>query len=172
MSIITSTLLRTKPQATTIIMKGLNVRSIVCLTLTIMLLAGCKRPKEDIVLRQIKDIVVDATSDPMLKANAIFYNPNSMRGKLRRINVDIFVNGKKAASVNQDLKTIIPANNEFSVPIEVKLNIKELGFMDTLLGMIGGKKFEVRYEGSLKLSYHGFPINVPVNYKDEVRVRF
>jgi LEA14-like dessication related protein len=108
----------------------------------------------------------------MLKANAIFYNPNSTRGKLRRINVDIFVNGKKAASVNQDLKTIIPANNEFSVPIEVKLAIKELGFMDTLLGMIGGKKFEVRYEGSLKLSYHGFPINVPVNYKDEVRVRF
>jgi hypothetical protein len=91
---------------------------------------------------------------------------------LRRINVDIFVNGKKAASVNQDLKTTIPANSEFSVPIEVKLAIKELGFMDTLLGMIGGKKFEVRYEGSLKLSYHGFPINVPVNYKDEVRVRF
>lgn len=135
-------------------------------------LAGCKRPKEDIVLRKIKDIVVDATSDPMLKANAIFYNPNSMRGKLKRINVDIFVNGKKAASVNQELKTVIPANAEFSVPIEVKLAIKELGFMDTLLGMIGGKKFEVRYEGFLKLSYHGFPIHVPVRYTDEIRVRF
>lgn len=133
---------------------------------------GCKRPKEDIVLRQIRDIVVDATTEPTLRANAIFYNPNSMRGKLKRINVDIFVNGKKAASVNQELKTVIPANNEFSVPIEVKLAIKELGFMDTLLGMIGGKKFEVRYEGSLKLTYHGFPINVPVNYKDEIRVRF
>ena len=133
---------------------------------------GCKRPKEDIVLRQIKDIVVDATSDPLLKANAIFYNPNSMRGKLKKINVDIFVNGKKAASVNQELKTEIPANSEFSVPIEVKLAIKELGFMDTLLGMIGGKTFEVRYEGSLKLSYHGFPVQVPVRYKDEIRVRF
>ncbi|HET6540366.1 MAG TPA: hypothetical protein VFG46_07770, partial [Chryseolinea sp.] len=44
-------------------------------------LVGCKRPKEDIVLRQIKDVVVDASTDPMLKANAIFYNPNSMRGK-------------------------------------------------------------------------------------------
>jgi LEA14-like dessication related protein len=133
---------------------------------------GCKRPKEDIVLRQIKDVVVDATSDPMLKANAIFYNPNSMRGRLKEIDVDIFVNGKKAASVDQDLKTIIPANSEFTVPIEVKLAIKELGFMDTLLGVIGGKTFEVRYEGSLKLSYHGFPIQVPVRYKDDVRIRF
>lgn len=145
----------------------------VCLSLVLAgLTTGCSRPKEDIVLRQIKDIVVDATSEPMLKANAIFYNPNAVRGKLKRINVDIFVDGKKAASVNQELKTIIPSNDEFAVPIEVKLAMKELGFMDTVLGMIGGKKFEVRYEGSLKLSYHGFPINVPVSYKDEVRIRF
>ena len=137
-----------------------------------MAISGCKRPKEEIVLRQIRDIVVDATSSPLLKANAVFYNPNAVRGKLKRINVDIFVDGKKAASVNQELKTLIPANAEFSVPIEVNLAIKELGFMDTLLGVIGGKKFEVRYEGSLKLSYHGVPINVPVNYRDEVRVRF
>lgn len=136
------------------------------------LVSACKRPDEKIVLRRIKDVVVDATSSPVLKANAVFFNPNDMRGKLRRINVDIFVDGKKAASVNQMLKTVIPANAEFSVPIEVKLAIKELGFMDTILGVIGGKKFEVRYEGTLKLSYHGFPINVPVNYRDEVRIRF
>ena len=137
-----------------------------------VVITGCKRPKEDIVLRQIKDVVVDATSDPMLKANAIFYNPNSMRGKLKKIDVDIYVDGKKAASVNQQLKTQIPAQAEFTVPLEVKLNIKELGFMDTLFGLIGGKKFEVRYEGVLKLSYHGVPINVPVKYRDEVRIRF
>jgi LEA14-like dessication related protein len=152
---------------------SVNVRNVLFLFfLLLVLVTGCKRPKEDIVLRQIKDVVVDASSDPLLKANAIFYNPNSMRGKLKKIKVDVFVNGKKAASVDQDLKTVIPANNEFTVPIEVKLAIKELGFMDTLLGMIGGKTFEVRYEGSLKLSYHGVPINVPVNYKDEIKVRF
>ena len=35
-------------------------------------------------------------TDPMLKANAIFYNPNNMRGKLKKIDIEIFVNGKKA----------------------------------------------------------------------------
>lgn len=142
------------------------------LLFSLILMISCQRPKEDIVLRQIKDVVVDASSDPVLKANAIFFNPNNVRGKLKRINVDIFVNGKKAASVNQELKTLIPSNAEFSVPLEVKLAIKELGFMDTLLGVIGGKTFEVRYEGTLKLTYHGFPINVPVKYKDDVRIRF
>jgi len=152
--------------------KSLLLNSAYLYLILIFMVMGCKRPKEDIVLRQIKDVVVDANTEPMLKANAIFFNPNSVRGKLKRINVDIFVNGKKAASVNQELKTTIPSNDEFSVPLEVKLSIKELGFMDTLLGMIGGKTFEVRYEGILKLTYHGFPVNVPVNYKDEIRVRF
>jgi LEA14-like dessication related protein len=149
-----------------------SVKFIGLFFLLVVVLAGCKRPKKDIVLRQIKDVVVDATSEPMLKANAIFYNPNAMRGKLKKIKVDIFLNGKKAASVDQELKTVIPSNAEFTVPIEVKLAVKELGFMDTLLGMIGGKTFEVRYEGALKLSYHGVPISVPVNYKDEIKVRF
>lgn len=133
---------------------------------------GCQKPDQDIVLRRIKDVVVDASTEPTLKANAVFYNPNKVRGRLKKINVEIFVNGKKTANVDQQLRTIIPSQGEFTVPIEVKLAMKELGFMDTVLGMIGGRKFEVRYEGFLRLSYHGLPIKVPVNYKDEIRVRF
>jgi LEA14-like dessication related protein len=142
------------------------------LLLTGIFLTGCQRPSEDIVLKRIRDVVVDATSEPVLKANAIFFNPNNVRGKLKKIKVDIYINGKKAANVDQELKTNIPSQSEFTVPIEVKLAIKELGFMDTVLGVLGGKKFEVRYEGFLRLSYRGIPIKVPVDYKDEVKIRF
>lgn len=135
------------------------------------LLTGCG-PKEKIVLRQIKDVVVDGTTDPMLKAKAIFYNPNNIRMKLKRINVDVYVNGKKVANVNQKLKTLIPAMGEFTIPLEVKLAMKELGIMDTILGFLGGKKFNVEYKGSIRVNYNGLPIRVPVHYKDEIRVRF
>lgn len=128
-------------------------------------------PDEPIVLREIKDVVAEASTDPRLKANAIFYNPNNIRMKLKKIKVDVFINGKKTAEIDQDFKTVIPARSEFTIPLEVKLAMKELSFFDTVFGMIGGKKMEVRYEGSLKLNYHGIPINVPVNYKDEVRIR-
>lgn len=137
-----------------------------------LLLTGCEKPDQDIVLRHIRDVVVDASSEPMLKANAIFYNPNNMRGRIRKIDVEIFVDGKKAASVDQSLKTSIPAQAEFTVPLEVKLAMKELGVMDTIFGMIGGKTFKIRYKGSLKLSYRGVPISVPVDYEDEVKLRF
>ncbi len=138
----------------------------------VLLAAACDKPDQEIVLRQIRDVVVDASSDPTLKANAIFFNPNRVRGRLRKIAVEIYVNGKKAASVNQKMKTKIPANAEFTVPIEVQLALKELGFMDTLLGVFGGKTFEIEYKGSLRLSYHGLPVRVPVDYKDKVRIRF
>jgi hypothetical protein len=142
------------------------------LPIVIFLFTQCQKPDQDIELRRIKDVVVDASSDPMLKANAVFFNPNKAHGRLKRIAVEIFVNGKKAADVDQKLKTVIPSRSEFTVPLEVKLAIKELGFMDTVLGLIGGKKFEVHYKGSLRLSYHGVPIKVPVDYKDDVRIRF
>lgn len=138
----------------------------------LLLAAGCRLPDEEIVLRQIRDVVVDASSEPMLRANAVFYNPNNARGRLKKIDVEIFVNGKKAASVEQKLKTPIPAVDEFTVPLEVKLAMKDLGFMDTLFGIIGGKTFAIHYKGSLRLSYHGLPVNVPVDYHDEVKIRF
>ena len=135
-------------------------------------MSACKAPEEEVVLRKIKDVVVDGSSEPKLKAQAVFYNPNHHHGKLKRIEVDIFVNGKKAGEVDQKMKIDIPGRDEFTVPLEVKLAAKEFGFLDTLLGFIGGKKFNVHYKGFIKVSYHGLPLKVPVDYKDEVRVKF
>ena len=147
-------------------------KRVTALVLFVLALQACQRPSEDIELKRISDVVVDATTEPMLRANALFYNPNRMHGRLKKIKVDIYIDGKKAAHVDQDLKTKIPSQSEFTVPLEVKLALKELSVTQTVLGMLGGKKFEVRYEGILRLSYRGLPIKVPVDYKDEVRIRF
>ena len=139
----------------------------------LLLLSGsaCK-PKEDIVLRNVRDIVIDANSEPTLKAQAILYNPNNIRIKLRKIEIDVYVNGKKSGRVDQEPKMTIPAVSEFTVPLEVKLNMKELGLLDTIFGMIGGKKLKVEYKGSISVTYRGVPIRIPVNHQSEVAFRF
>jgi len=142
------------------------------LILSLLFFSACQKPDEDIVLRHVKDVVADATSEPTLRAEAVFYNPNNIGGRLKNIDVEILVNGKKAGKVEKDYKIRIPAKGEFSVPLEVKLNMKELGLVDTILGMIGGKKFDIQYVGKLKLSYRGIPVNVPVNHKSQIRVSF
>ncbi|MDL5047704.1 LEA type 2 family protein [Oscillatoria amoena NRMC-F 0135] len=137
---------------------------------SLLFIAGCA-PKEKVELRRIKDIVVDATNEPLLKANALLYNPNKIKMTLRKIDMEVYVDGKKAALIDQKLKTKIPAGAEFIVPLEVKLNLKELGFFDTMLAVLGGKKMKIRYTGSIRLTYKGVPVTIPVDYQDEVRVR-
>lgn len=146
--------------------------SSLALVLGMLVLIGssCK-PKEEIVLRNVRDIIVDATTEPMLKANAVLYNPNNIKIKLRKVKVDVYVNGKKSGIVDQEPRMIIPAAAEFTVPLEVKLNMKELGLLDTIFGMIGGKKFKVRYKGSISVTYKGLPIRIPVDYESEVKIR-
>jgi LEA14-like dessication related protein len=145
---------------------------LILIPLALLLLTSCDMPKQQIVLRRVKDVVVDGTTDPTLKAQVVLYNPNTTRMRLKKINIDIFYNGKKVGKVDQKMTLLIPAQNEFSIPLEVNLAIKELGFVETLLSMIGGKKMQIHYKGHLKLTYHGFPIRVPVDYKDEIRVKF
>jgi LEA14-like dessication related protein len=145
----------------------------ICLVFVFLSLwMGSCAPKEKIVLRNVRDIVVDATTEPMLKANAILFNPNDVRIKLRSAKIDVYVSGKKSGHIDQEFKMMIPSKSEFTLPLEVKLNMKELGLFDTLFGMIGGKKLKVEYKGSIKVNYKGIPVRIPVNYESEVRLRF
>lgn len=127
---------------------------------------------EAVELRQIKSVVADVSNDPMLKTEAIFYNPNNKTGKLKAVNVDVFVEGKKAAIVKQKLKIKVPAKGEFTVPLIVKINLKEQGLMNTLLSVLGAKRVKVRYKGHVRISYHGLPIIVPIDHEEEIRIRF
>ncbi|MFZ6014191.1 MAG: LEA type 2 family protein [Bacteroidota bacterium] len=149
-----------------------SLKVVSVLIVALLLFQSCEKPSEQIVLRQVRDVMADATSEPLLKAEAVFYNPNTQHGKLKYIDIDIYVNGKKAGTVKKDYRIRIPPQGEFSVPIEVKLNLQEFGLLDTILGMVGGKKFEVQYLGKLRLSYHGIPVKVPVDYKSTIRLRF
>lgn len=149
-------------------MKKTNPILLFCLA---AMLVGCG-PKEDIEFKYVKDVIVDANTEPLLKGKAVLYNPNRQRMKLRKINVDVYVNDKKTARIDQEPSLNIPAEAEFTVPLEVKLNMKEVGFMDTLLGVMGGKKMKVRYKGTISVTYKGVPVRVPVDYESTVNFRF
>lgn len=141
--------------------------------LLLLLLSACV-PKEEVVLRNIKDVVVDAgkDGDARLTALAIFYNPNPVRMKLKEINVEVMVEGKKSAHANQRFNSVIPAEGEFSVPLEVQLSLKDIGLLDTLLGLFGGKKYQIHYLGYVRVKVHGITLKVPIDYKDEIKLKW
>ena len=138
----------------------------------IVMISSCV-PKEQLVLRGIEDILVETGADgaSMLKAQAVFYNPNNTRMKLQEINVEVFVNGKKSARADQKLNSIVPAKAQFSIPLEVRLSLKEFGLFDTVMSLLGGKKYEILYLGYVRVRVHGFSIKVPISYKDQIKLK-
>ncbi len=140
--------------------------------LFLILVAGACVPKEQVVLRSIdiKEVLPGGDGNPLLKAEAIFYNPNSSRMRLKRIDIDVLVDGKKAARIDQHLSALIKAKDEFSVPLEIQLNLKEVGLLDTILSLFGGKKYDIEFVGSIKVIVNGFPVRFPLNYKEQVKL--
>lgn len=137
----------------------------------LLVVGGCT-PKEDIVFKGIKTITADTRDDvPILTGEAFFYNPNSVRMKLKEIHVDILVDGKPSATVRQDLNLLIPAKSDFSVTILAELSLKDVGLLDTVINILGGKKYQVEYVGYLRVALHGITFKVPVKYKEEVRIK-
>ncbi|MCU0367706.1 MAG: hypothetical protein MUF39_02625 [Cyclobacteriaceae bacterium] len=139
----------------------------------IVLLAFSCVPKEQVVFKGVKNIAVKEGSgtDAIITADANFFNPNNVKMKLKEINVDVLINGKPSAQVKQHIKLAIPANGDFQVPLTANLSLKELGLLDTILNLLGGKKYEVEYVGFIRIAVHGVTIKVPVKYKEEIRLK-
>jgi hypothetical protein len=130
-------------------------------------------PKEQVVFRSIKNLSLDGGSngDPILKGEAIFFNPNKIQTKLKEINIDVLVDGKKTASVDQQMNLVVPGKSEFTVPIEAKLSLQEIGLLDTVIGFFGGKTYKVQFTGYLRVAVHGVTVKVPVKYNEDVKLR-
>lgn len=137
----------------------------------IVILGGCG-PKEQIVFRKVLNIRLEAASKtPVLKADVVLFNPNEDGGKLKKAELEIFVNDKKVGFVDQILNQKIKGQTEFSVPIEVNLAMKELGLMDTLISLLGGKKYDLHITGKIRVSVRGFAFNVPVDQREEIKLK-
>lgn len=146
--------------------------SLSTLALVLMAVVFSCLPKDDVIFKGVKNISIEpAGGEPVLKAEALFYNPNNEKMKLKEIHVDVLINNKPAAQVRQKLKVLIPAKSDFSVPVAAQLSLKELGFLDTIVNLLGGKKYNVKYAGFVRVAVHGITIKVPFTYQEELRLR-
>lgn len=137
----------------------------------IVFLGSCL-PKEKIEFRKVQNIRFEMLSkSPGLKADLVLFNPNNTSGKLKSIKLDIFVNDKKAGDMNQTFDQKINGKEEFTVPVEVSLALKELGLFDALVNILGAKKQTVRLSGSVKVTVHGVRISIPIEHKEDMKVK-
>ncbi len=143
--------------------------------LFLLLITGvsCTRPDKDIEFKDIRDVTLTKVegTNAYMKANAYFFNPNTVGMKLRGVDIDVSLEGKKIAKVNQEKNVRIPPLAEFSVPLEVKFNIKDAGLLNNIFGFLSGKQFDTHYEGYIKASFRGVPFRVAVDHHEPIKFR-
>lgn len=129
-------------------------------------------PKEDIEFKGIRNVEVRlGNNNSPSYWRRHFYNPNTVGMTLKEIHVDVWVNGKSSAEVRQKMKLKNFTTPDFMVPLEATLSLKELGLVEAIKNLLGGKKYEIQYIGFVRVAMHGITVKVPVKHREEMRIR-
>lgn len=117
-------------------------------------------------------IDVQGLSKAQINGDAVFFNPNKQKIKIRQVDVSVFVEGQKVKDISQEFDITAMPNSEFIVPIDVSLSLGDLNMnlLNTALSMLNGNKKKVRFEGKARVTVNGLPFRVPFEHEDEVKI--
>jgi LEA14-like dessication related protein len=141
------------------------MKKIICAGLFIAFaLSACRRPKElvycDIQSFRLKHAGVKETA---VSANIFLYNPNKFSLKLKRADVDVFLNERIVGNVSLDSLSTIPAKDSFSLPVTLSLDMTNV--IPDALQLLFSSQVDLKIKGSIKAGKHGVYVSVPVNYE-------
>lgn len=142
-----------------------------CLSIAVLfLVTSCQAPK-DLEYRDFKNFSVNKLgfSTSTVTMDLIYYNPNNFGLQLKTTELDIYLGDTYLGHTVQDYQVTIPKRAEFTIPISVEVDMKNLLknavtsiFSDEILVKITGrvkvgkanvyKSFPVSYEGKQKFS--------------------
>ncbi len=137
---------------------------------------GCTVNKKPIFLK-IDDIkVATFEADTIkLKANAFFKNENDIGGKITAENIKVFVENKALANVSSE-EFKVPANKDFTVPLNVSIPTKMLlGNNDDILGGLLGavlqNKLKVQFKGTINYTVLGFSSTYTIDKTTAIKLK-
>ncbi|HQW83605.1 MAG TPA: LEA type 2 family protein [Ferruginibacter sp.] len=126
---------------------------------------SCQAPKE-LVYRDFKNLSVDKIgfAASMLKVDLIYYNPNNFGLQLKYTDLDIFVDNNYLGHSSQDYQITIPRLSEFTLPLQIQLDMKNL-MKNAIPTLLLGKEVMVKITGTVKLGKANVYKTFPVNYE-------
>ena len=129
----------------------------------LLLMSSCRDPK-DLVFKDFKNISLsDVTfSTAKLTLDLVYYNPNNFSLELNKTDLDIFVNNNFLGKSLQDIQVKIPKRQEFTVPLKVDVDMKNL--LKNGLTTLFNKEVSIRFLGKVKVSKAGVMKNFNVDY--------
>lgn len=96
-------------------------------------------------------------------------NPNNFSFKLKKVDLDLFVNGKNVGKVNKLDKVRIKANSKETYPVGFEITPAEaLTNVLYLIGELQGRSPQLEVKGSITVSKLGIPKKIKVDHKQKL----
>ena len=125
---------------------------------------SCQAPKE-LVYRDFKNLKVEKVgfAATTLKVDLIYYNPNNFGLQLKYTDLDIYVDNNYLGHSAQDYQITIPRLAEFTMPLAIQVDMKNL--LKNALPTLMRKEVMVKVTGTVKLGKANVYKTFPVSYE-------
>jgi len=139
--------------------------SILALLIAILLgLGSCKQPK-DLIYRDVENFQIRkaALDRSTIAFDIKFYNPNNQTLKLKRADVNVYINDKSLGEISLDEHYKIPKLDTFLLPVVLDVNMKNI--LPNALQILINKEVDVKLRGTIKAGKGLIYLNTPINYE-------
>lgn len=129
----------------------------------ILFMTSCREPK-DLVFKDFQNLKIERLgfAGAKLTLDLIYYNPNNFGLQLNRTDLDIFVDSTLLGHSLQDVQINIPRRENFTVPLAIDLDMKNL--LKNGLSAAFKKDVKVRLLGKVKVGKGGVYKTFNVDY--------
>ena len=130
-------------------------------------LSSCNKP-ESPQFKYVENIVVElqSLSSANLHAEAVLFNPNKNTITIKGADIDIMIDDKVVAVLEEEYDIKALGNEDFMVPLDVKIKLKDLNLnaIGSALGLLGNDGQEIRYLGKIRVKAYGvsFSVNIKI----------
>lgn len=132
-------------------------------TLTILLIS-CSTPKE-LEYRDFKNFGIEKLgfSATAIKMDLVYYNPNNFGLQLKSTDLDIFLDNNYLGHTIQEQLVLIPSREEFSIPVKIDLDMKNL--LKNGLSTLLSNEVTIKVTGTVTVGKANLYKSFPVNYE-------
>lgn len=155
-------------------MKQSETKLIVLAGLVAVFVAGlcaCSRPQraEFRGLEKIDLIGATLEGELVFTGQAVFFNPNSVGLDVTGMDLEVFINDKKVADVEQSVSLEAKAQSEFVLPLEIRVPISDVysDIGDLLGSFLSTKVVDLKVQGEVRVKVLGVTFGVPFSHEEQ-----
>ena len=154
---------------------GVSFIRVNILIICALCLFSCSGPKAPEFIG-LKDTMLEFGSgnDIEIRTNVDYRNPNPYGATLVEYDIAISLENIPITRIQERPDITIPANEEFSIPVNANIKLDELKKYESRITKILEKaifsSLMVHYEGSVTFSLSGMRLKIPVDQTDDVKL--